>query len=234
MSRLAKLGRSFLYDRGENNVWMYDGATGGVNHYTRTELMRAIHPEINKQTLHIVDSREQISSSPCNIVFVCSPRLEHESDLHKINLQRFYMPRWELNEIESCRSEFYKNLPQDLVKELFRRWNGVPRFVLQKADFSWSKYSFFGRYWKTNINLFFYLQGNNLANQVGDGTQQRRDQVLLDTEIFIHEAVDNCDLSDLEEYAKMLSTNPQISNRILHVLVSSQKSHTFTICKYLN
>lgn len=136
---------------------MYDGATGGVNHYTRTELRRVIQSENSKQTLHIVDSREPIFSSPCKIVFVCSPRLEHESQLVKKNLESFYMPRWNLNELEECRCAFYNDLPQDLVKELFRRWNGVPRFVLQKAQNSWSKYSLI--YWSRTQPPLIWPQG---------------------------------------------------------------------------
>lgn len=101
---------------------MYETATDQVKFYTRDDL-KFIEPLLNNQTLHIVDSRDPIDWSPCTIVLVCSPRLEHESEISKKNTQRFYMPRWKLDELEACRKAFYDDLParrfsQGLVQEM--------------------------------------------------------------------------------------------------------------------
>ncbi|RQM31404.1 hypothetical protein B5M09_013597 [Aphanomyces astaci] len=44
-----------------------------------------------------------------------------------------YMPVWAWDEILTCHSELYSKLALDVVTDCFRRWGGVPRYVLRYA-----------------------------------------------------------------------------------------------------
>jgi len=50
------------------------------------------------------------------------------------------MPRWNYDEIELCRRMLFEKLDQSLVQELFRRWGGIPRFVLSRPFGVYRKY----------------------------------------------------------------------------------------------
>ena len=64
-----------------------------------------------------------------------SPKRENYKNLRKLHkCATLYMPVWDFDEIEDCRRLMFTNLTAERVRELFLRWGGVPRFVLEKAD----------------------------------------------------------------------------------------------------
>ncbi|CAG8844860.1 40041_t:CDS:2, partial [Gigaspora margarita] len=67
-------------------------------------------------------------------ILVCSPRKGNYREFDKyIGSTIRYMPVWTFNEIEECRSNIFNHLGIDKIKNLYMRWGGIPRFVLENA-----------------------------------------------------------------------------------------------------
>ena len=64
-----------------------------------------------------------------------SPKRDNYKDLLKLHFATArYMPVWSYDEIEQCRSLLFEaTVTAAKARELFVRWGGVPRYVLEKA-----------------------------------------------------------------------------------------------------
>ena len=53
--------------------------------------------------------------------------------LRQPGVRRFFMPTWSLDELGSLRARMYESVALHTLQELFLKWGGVPRYVLEKA-----------------------------------------------------------------------------------------------------
>jgi hypothetical protein len=67
------------------------------------------------------------------LLFV-SPGTQRTDQFEKsCQVLKVYMPIWDLEELEQCQERLYRHISKELMLELYTRWGGVPRFVLQYA-----------------------------------------------------------------------------------------------------
>src|SRR6185369_13058254 len=55
-------------------------------------------------------------------------------EFDKVLLDIFYMSPWNVDELEICQEKIFLNLDKNLMKEIYDRVGGVPRYVLQVAE----------------------------------------------------------------------------------------------------
>lgn len=143
--RLMSEDRSFFYEPiGNNDVWMYCSTSMMVilkkNIDSQLECIkttRMIHyKNLSDQFVHIIDGHEPPLILPFRTVLICSPHEKHYSEFrkHMSGYTMLYMPTWDYSEIELCRNIFFNLLPETLVKQLFERWGGIARDVLNQPN----------------------------------------------------------------------------------------------------
>jgi hypothetical protein len=67
-------------------------------------------------------------------IMFSSPKKDNYKHFLKLRLStKLYMPVWDWDEIEECRRLLFSNVTEQEARDLFLRWGGVPRFVLEKA-----------------------------------------------------------------------------------------------------
>lgn len=147
MYRLMSEDRSFFYEPIDDDiVWMYCSTNTMVmlnNDGTfdpkpleckSTKMLHYKH--LSEEFVHIIDGHAPPSTLPFRSVLICSPRENHYSEFrkHMAGYTMLYMPTWDYSEIELCASIFFSLLPKPLVKELFQRWGGIARDVLNQPN----------------------------------------------------------------------------------------------------
>jgi hypothetical protein len=88
----------------------------------------------NPDTWYIVDGHHP-DTYDAKTILLCSPQKNHYKDFDKVEggIEVRYMPVWDLDEIKKCRNMIHNNLEENYVKNLFLKWGGIPRFVLDLA-----------------------------------------------------------------------------------------------------
>ncbi|CAG8500816.1 7102_t:CDS:2, partial [Paraglomus occultum] len=87
----------------------------------------------NANNWYIVDSKKPNKAS-AKTILVCLPKKEIFKEFEKFPLSSTrYMTVWSYAEISKCKDKLYNHLQNNLVKTLFDKWGGIPRFVLEKA-----------------------------------------------------------------------------------------------------
>lgn len=84
--------------------------------------------------VHIVDGVEPPEIRAFKIVLLCPPCANYFRSLEK-NQRRCVkrrMPAWSYSDIQMCRLEFFEPLDEALVKEMFLKYGGVARNVLNR------------------------------------------------------------------------------------------------------
>uniref|UniRef100_A0AAV1TLS1 Crinkler effector protein N-terminal domain-containing protein n=1 Tax=Peronospora matthiolae TaxID=2874970 RepID=A0AAV1TLS1_9STRA len=84
------------------------------------------------ETFYIVDGMKP-QDYKAKTILVTSPRHEIRFEFHKFDCGSFYMPVWTEEEIFQCRELMYSDRPVNDVKECFRKWGGIARYVLRYA-----------------------------------------------------------------------------------------------------
>ncbi|CAG8604475.1 6323_t:CDS:1 [Paraglomus brasilianum] len=102
------------------------------------------------------------SKYPAKTVLVCLPEksIYHEFDKYPVTTIH-YMPVWSDNEVSSCRAKIFPHHDPTLVEELFRKWGGIPRFVLEKADDYPQQKNLDDEISKCDTSLFNYVGDTN-------------------------------------------------------------------------
>eukprot|EP00644_Phytophthora_capsici_P011907 jgi/Phyca11/106457/e_gw1.12.537.1 len=85
-------------------------------------------------TYYVVDAMEP-REFQARTILVTSPDRDVWYTFNKISCQTRYMPVWTEQEIFSCREQVYSTIPKSVVQKCFYRWGGIPRYVLQYAQF---------------------------------------------------------------------------------------------------
>ncbi|RHZ85215.1 hypothetical protein Glove_69g70 [Diversispora epigaea] len=88
----------------------------------------------DKSVWYIVDGKEP-KSVKAKTILLCSPRKDHYKNFDKyVGTTIRYMPVWSPEEIEACRVRIFDRLDKAKVEDLFSKWGGIPRFILEKAQ----------------------------------------------------------------------------------------------------
>ncbi|CAG8702627.1 17099_t:CDS:1, partial [Acaulospora colombiana] len=88
----------------------------------------------HEETWYIVDGRKPMDYV-AKTILICSPMKDHYRNFDKlVGTTIRYMPVWEWEEVDACRTVIYNHLKESEVKQLFLKWGGIPRFVLEKAS----------------------------------------------------------------------------------------------------
>ncbi|RHZ89298.1 hypothetical protein Glove_16g200 [Diversispora epigaea] len=88
----------------------------------------------NPDVWYIIDATEP-EKVEAKTILVCSPRKDHYRNFDKyVGAKIRYMPIWSREEIETCREKIFNHLKPEKVYDLFSKWGGIPRFVLEKAQ----------------------------------------------------------------------------------------------------
>lgn len=131
--QLALLDKTTIYDNHNKlHIILFDQKKG---YY----LDRIIHSfEISKylnnpDVYRIVDGKISIKSV-AKTILICSPLKDNHKEFDKFDKPYIrYMPVWSWEEINTCRSKIYEELSIDHVRELYIKWGGIPRYVLENA-----------------------------------------------------------------------------------------------------
>ena|SRR5581483_4384836 len=87
----------------------------------------------NPDVWRIVDG-EISNESEAKTILICSPLKNNYKKFEKFSKPHIrFMPVWSWKEIDTCRSEIYKNLSSNYVRKLYDRWGGIPRYILENA-----------------------------------------------------------------------------------------------------
>ena len=87
-------------------------------------------------TFYIVDGQSTPMPSSCITLFISSPRSQQYKEFVKQKMAKeWYFPVWTLEELQSCQSQCYSGLSIEILKERYRVYGGVARWVFYR-DYS--------------------------------------------------------------------------------------------------
>jgi len=97
---------------------------------------KGFEPELRNPNIYYVVDGEAPSIVNAKTILLSSPRDTTWNLVSKASKGTFfYLPPWSLEELKRCRgSIFDPEVTEAKVEELFRKWGGVARFVLQYAN----------------------------------------------------------------------------------------------------
>ncbi|RHZ77618.1 hypothetical protein Glove_174g112 [Diversispora epigaea] len=127
--KLAQLNKTIVYNHLGSTFIIFEKEKA---FYVNKSVMREyIH---SQDVWYIVDATEP-EKVKAKTILVCSPRLDHYRNFDKyVGATIRYMPIWSWEEIEICKKRIFNDLELKKVDDLFSRWGGIPRFVLEKAQ----------------------------------------------------------------------------------------------------
>jgi hypothetical protein len=87
---------------------------------------------MKKNVWYLVDTGKDFKANKAKTVFVSSPKRSHYSEYVKSeNHRTLYMPVWEHDELELCRSLLYSNIDQNKFEERLAKLGGIPRLIFE-------------------------------------------------------------------------------------------------------
>lgn len=185
-------------------VYFYDGSK--FNALKLADLFSLY--KLDSTMLYIVDGHRP-PNVDARVLLISCPRYEcYREMLSKKNAKLLYMPIWSEHEIKSCAALSFPNINRDLYTTSYKLCGGIPRFVF-----------------------------NFVSNKI---SEQMKSQISCDMEEFIksgltdsiNKAVNSCICNadaifkyQYEFYHKIRQQyDPEISNRILHLIPSKDYS----------
>ncbi|RIA93043.1 hypothetical protein C1645_37646 [Glomus cerebriforme] len=68
------------------------------------------------------------------------------------------MPTWSWKEIKNCRKKLYTDrVPLELAKDLFSKWEGIPRYILERVMMKITKKKLNDIIKDYDMNIFNYI-----------------------------------------------------------------------------
>ncbi|EGG19912.1 hypothetical protein DFA_07019 [Cavenderia fasciculata] len=87
----------------------------------------------DKKTFYLVDSLD-VSNHAAKTIVVSSPDpSKYKEFLKDADSTRRYLPPWKKRELDTVRPLLYPSVTQVELDQLWNKWGGIPRFVLEKA-----------------------------------------------------------------------------------------------------
>uniref|UniRef100_A0A7S0WNW8 Crinkler (CRN) family protein n=1 Tax=Chlamydomonas leiostraca TaxID=1034604 RepID=A0A7S0WNW8_9CHLO len=117
-----------LHIRGLQRVLCFTGST------VLTGTLRDFYHQLDDpKTWYLVDEVEPVFCR-AKTVLVSSPnRNIYHAFLKQRGATQRFMPVWTKDEIDLCRARLHTELEQEVVDDLWAKWGGRPRYVLEKA-----------------------------------------------------------------------------------------------------
>ncbi|GBC06602.1 hypothetical protein RclHR1_06950008 [Rhizophagus clarus] len=91
---------------------------------------------LDARVWYIVDGKEPKDVN-AKTILICSSKRDHYKhfDNYEGKIAIRYMPIWSWKEIKQCRKYIYNDkIDERLARDLFSKWGGIPRYVLEKAN----------------------------------------------------------------------------------------------------
>ncbi|GAM24294.1 hypothetical protein SAMD00019534_074690 [Acytostelium subglobosum LB1] len=87
-----------------------------------------------KSTYFLVDSKKESNVAAKTIIVSSPDPTQYKEFLKNDRTARMYMPPWEKDEVDHVRPLLYPQVTQATLDDLWSKWGGIPRFILEKAD----------------------------------------------------------------------------------------------------
>ena len=129
--KLMRKNATVIYDKVNKFPILFNDQTAVVG-----ENLFSFYEHLNKRDVwYIVDGKEP-QDVEAKTILVCSPKKNYYVEFDKQPLTKTrYMSTWDKSEIDTCWEEIYKDkVDKNTVDDLFYKWGGIPRFVLEKAN----------------------------------------------------------------------------------------------------
>ncbi|CAG8695383.1 5691_t:CDS:2, partial [Funneliformis caledonium] len=127
---------------------------------TKKRLRISSNPESyqkNSNAWYIVNAKIPVKVN-ARTILLCSSRKDLYRDFDKFGLLTIqFMPVWRRREIDECRDKIFYNIEKENVEELFLKWRGIPRFVLEQANDKGYQDMFEKAINKYSIEIFKYI-----------------------------------------------------------------------------
>ncbi|PKY41943.1 hypothetical protein RhiirA4_540004 [Rhizophagus irregularis] len=134
---LVKQGKTVIYDVKtlKGFVILFGQEEQQVAYLHRTNDAHIIRGyQSNPNVWYIVDGKVPDNcEASAKMVLICSPYKIHYSDFDKRHPDVRYMPVWSLDEINTCRTKIFTDISEEKVRELYLKWGGIPRYILEGA-----------------------------------------------------------------------------------------------------
>jgi hypothetical protein len=131
---LIKKNKTVVYDLHtmKNNVIVFDNGNGyNLSETVNDDIIRRYL--YNENNWYIVDGKSP-NTAVAKTILICSPKKDHYNEFDKGIPDIRIMPAWTWEEIEYCRQKIFCHLKKSVVWELYLKWGGIPRHVLQSAQ----------------------------------------------------------------------------------------------------
>jgi hypothetical protein len=128
--QLARSGATVVYESATLKGFLYLFTPNRVFKGTRYTLHDNL---MDSKTFYIVDGMEPLRAAAAKTILLSSLRKEIWYPFSKTSCDIRYMPVWSREEIFKCRFMLYPTLSEDLVENLYSKWGGIARYVLQYA-----------------------------------------------------------------------------------------------------
>ena len=124
-------GETVIYDKVDMNPILFNNQGASVGR----DLFDFFYQLEDPKVWYIVDGKRPHTAG-AKTILVCSPRKSYYEELDKLPLATTrYMPVWDKKEIDACWDLIYRRrVNKETVDDLFYKWGGIPRFVLEKAN----------------------------------------------------------------------------------------------------
>ncbi|CAB4443841.1 unnamed protein product [Rhizophagus irregularis] len=132
---LVKKGKTVIYDvhTMERFVILLGQTVEEVKYLDRSNDSVEIRIYLSKpEVWYIVDGKPPDDSEAITIL-ICSLNRSHYKTFDKRIPDVRYMPPWSWDEINTCRADIFANLKEKKVRELYTKWGGIPRYILEGA-----------------------------------------------------------------------------------------------------
>ncbi|CAG8701888.1 2263_t:CDS:1, partial [Funneliformis caledonium] len=120
----------------------------------------------NTDVWYIVDGQPPLKVH-AKTILLCSPQKQHYKEFDKmVGTTIRFMPVWSWNEVNECRIGMFNHLEEAKVEDLYSRWGGIPRFILEKSLDSSQQNHLEDAISKSNWKLFEFVGEIDHANDV--------------------------------------------------------------------
>jgi hypothetical protein len=124
----AKSGKPVVYESGKSKV-RYLFSEGLITKGSQSDFVAYLDDD---NTMFIVDACTPVDV-PAKTILLSSPRRDIWYKYSDSRCTIRFMPTWSNNEMQSCREKLFPHLSVQQVNDLYDKWGGVPRFVLESA-----------------------------------------------------------------------------------------------------
>ncbi|PKB99367.1 hypothetical protein RhiirA5_462037, partial [Rhizophagus irregularis] len=159
---LVKNGKTVIYDVHtiKKFVILFGQTMDEVSYLHTIKDARKIKTSLsNQDAWYIVDGKSP-DYSEAKTILICSPLKSHYKIFDRRIPEIRYMPPWSWDEINKCRADIFAHLSENEVRELYIKWGGIPRNILEGARAKGIQKQLDGAINTCNESIFRYIGGD--------------------------------------------------------------------------